>query len=44
MVWPSAEKFEAEKLAALTGNLSIILIGKVLKADQKKSLSCYNYW
>ena len=32
---PSAEKVEAEKLAAFTGDISIISIGKVLKADQK---------
>ena len=35
--WPSAEKFEAEKLAVLTGDLS-------LKADLKKSFFCYKYW
>ena len=34
LVWPSAGK-----LAALTGDLSTTSIGKVLKADQKKSLS-----
>ena len=42
--WPSAEKFEAEKLVVLTGDLSIISIGKVLKADLKKSFFCYKYW
>ena len=42
--WPSAEKFEAEKLAVHTGDLSIISIGKALKADLKKSFFCYKYW
>ena len=40
--WPSAEKFEAEKLVVLTGDLSIISIGKVLKADLKKSFFVIN--
>ena len=44
LVWPSVERFKAEKLAALMGVLLIISIGKVLKADQKKSLFCYKYW